>query len=73
VYFVYDFIFRDRLIRKYKDHEDSVYSACWSWADSSNPWLFASVSYDGRVIINKVPQHEIDQLTTDVDVVDVEM
>eukprot|EP01122_Echinamoeba_exundans_P002377 TRINITY_DN12322_c0_g1_i1.p1 TRINITY_DN12322_c0_g1~~TRINITY_DN12322_c0_g1_i1.p1 ORF type:complete len:391 (-),score=61.23 TRINITY_DN12322_c0_g1_i1:7-1179(-) len=62
---------QDHLIRGYQDHEDSVYSICWSWADGENPWLFASASYDGRVIINKVPQHEIDAVTTDLENIEV--
>ncbi|MFY7927897.1 MAG: WD40 repeat domain-containing protein [Oligoflexus sp.] len=62
---------QDHLIRGYQDHEDSVYSICWSWADGENPWLFASASYDGRVIINKVPQHEIEAVTTDLENIEV--
>lgn len=34
------------------DHEEAVYGAEWSAAD---PWVFASLSYDGRVVINRVP------------------
>lgn len=60
-------IAQDHLIRTYQDHEDSVYSICWAWADGENPWLFASTSYDGRVIVNKVPSHEIDAVTTDLE------
>ena len=26
--------------------------AAWSWFD---PWLFASLSYDGRLVVNRVP------------------
>ena len=37
------------------DHEDSVYAAAWSPVD---PWTFASVSYDGRVVCNVVPRAE---------------
>jgi len=37
----------------YDEHEDSVYGLAWSNAD---PWLFASLSYDGRVVVNKVPK-----------------
>jgi hypothetical protein len=32
-----------------------VYSVEWSSAD---PWTFASLSYDGRLVINKVPRAE---------------
>lgn len=38
----------------YDDHEDSVYGAAWSLSD---PWTFASLSYDGRLVVNKVPSH----------------
>ncbi|XP_066155284.1 EARP and GARP complex-interacting protein 1 [Euwallacea fornicatus] len=33
------------------EHEDSVYCAEWSPAD---PWVFASLSYDGRLLISRV-------------------
>lgn len=41
---------KDGLIMKY-EHEESVYAAEWS---SSEPWIFASLSYDGRLVINRV-------------------
>ncbi|XP_076818994.1 EARP and GARP complex-interacting protein 1-like [Clavelina lepadiformis] len=44
---------KDGLIEIYEEHEDSVYAVEWSSAD---PWSFASLSYDGRVVINKVPK-----------------
>jgi hypothetical protein len=31
-----------------------VYGLAWSAAD---PWLFASMSYDGRLVVNKVPKN----------------
>ncbi|KAJ3183334.1 Protein tssc1 [Gaertneriomyces sp. JEL0708] len=43
----------DGLVSVYDQHEDSVYSVEWSAAD---PWIFASVSYDGRVAVNVVPK-----------------
>ncbi|ORY42198.1 WD40 repeat-like protein [Rhizoclosmatium globosum] len=43
----------DELIATYREFEDSVYSVAWSSAD---PWIFASVSFDGRVNINIVPK-----------------
>ena len=43
----------DGLIAAYDEHEDSVYAVEWSATD---PWSFASLSYDGRVVINKVPK-----------------
>jgi len=39
-------------VHSYDEHEDSVYGLAWSAAD---PWLFASLSYDGRVAVNRVP------------------
>jgi len=45
----------DRVITYFDEHEDSVYSVEWS---SSDPWIFASVSYDGRLVINRVPRVE---------------
>nr|KAF6429269.1 EARP complex and GARP complex interacting protein 1 [Molossus molossus] len=41
------------IIITYEEHEDSVYAVEWSSAD---PWLFASLSYDGRLVINRVPR-----------------
>ncbi|XP_071807807.1 EARP-interacting protein homolog [Asterias amurensis] len=46
---------KDGLIATYEEHEDSVYAAEWSTVD---PWLFASLSYDGRLVINRVPKAE---------------
>ncbi|GAX83993.1 hypothetical protein CEUSTIGMA_g11418.t1 [Chlamydomonas eustigma] len=43
----------DGKVHTYDEHEDSVYGLAWSAAD---PWLFATLSYDGRVVINKVPK-----------------
>jgi EARP and GARP complex-interacting protein 1 len=43
----------DRLIKVYEEHEDSVYKTEWA---ASDPWIFASLSYDGRFVINKVPK-----------------
>ncbi|KFM72860.1 Protein TSSC1, partial [Stegodyphus mimosarum] len=45
----------DGVVSIYEEHEDSVYAVEWSSAD---PWLFASLSYDGRLVINKVPRAE---------------
>eukprot|EP00474_Spongospora_subterranea_P001717 CRZ02175.1 hypothetical protein [Spongospora subterranea] len=45
----------NRVIEIIKDHEDSVYQACWSASDA---WVFASLSYDGRVVVNNVNQTE---------------
>lgn len=46
---------KDEVITVYDEHEDSVYAAEWSNAD---PWIFASLSYDGRLVINRVPKEE---------------
>ncbi|XP_071954533.1 EARP and GARP complex-interacting protein 1-like [Antedon mediterranea] len=46
---------QDDIISTYEEHEDSVYAAEWSTAD---PWLFASLSFDGRLVINRVPRAE---------------
>ncbi|MEW5311662.1 MAG: hypothetical protein WDW38_003357 [Sanguina aurantia] len=44
----------DGKVHTYDEHEDSVYGLAWSAVE---PWLFASLSYDGRVVINKVPKN----------------
>ncbi|KAJ2384318.1 Protein tssc1, partial [Coemansia sp. RSA 2559] len=36
----------DGLVAQFDDHETSVYAAHWSAAD---PWIFASLSFDGRM------------------------
>ena len=36
----------DRLLCVFDEHEESVYTAQWA---SNDPWLLASLSYDGRV------------------------
>ncbi|KAJ2887186.1 Protein tssc1 [Coemansia asiatica] len=45
----------DGLVAQFDDHETSVYAARWSLAD---PWIFASLSFDGRMVINSVPREE---------------
>ncbi|CAG0893605.1 unnamed protein product [Darwinula stevensoni] len=45
----------DGVLAKYEEHEDSVYAIEWSSADA---WTFASLSFDGRLIVNRVPQAE---------------
>ena len=42
----------DQVIQNYEEHEDAVYGCEWSAAD---PWTFASLSCDGRFIVNHVP------------------
>ncbi|KAG8632240.1 WD repeat-containing protein DWA2 isoform X1 [Manihot esculenta] len=41
----------DPLLNSYSDYEDSVYDLAWS---SREPWIFASLSYDGRVVVESV-------------------
>lgn len=43
----------DGVILKLEEHDDAVYGCEWSQA---NPWLFASLSHDGRIVINQVPK-----------------
>lgn len=45
----------DTKVKSFEEHEDSVYAVTWAVSDS---WLFASVSYDGRVAVNQVPSTE---------------
>jgi WD40 repeat protein len=37
------------------EHSDSVYGVAWAAADA---WLYASVGYDGKMIVNHVPSKE---------------
>lgn len=46
----------DEIINTYEPHEDSIYNVRWSQQD---PWVFSSLSYDGTVIFNRVPNQEI--------------
>jgi hypothetical protein len=39
------------LLNSYTDYEDSIYGIAWS---SHDPSLFASLSYDGRVVLESV-------------------
>ncbi|GAW83593.1 hypothetical protein, conserved [Plasmodium gonderi] len=41
-----------KLIKTYTDHEESVYQGVWSKTDA---WIFASLSYDGKCVVNSVP------------------
>ena len=45
----------DLRVKALEEHEESVYAVAWSAAD---PFLFASASYDGRVVVNAVPPSE---------------
>ncbi len=42
----------DERVQSYDEHEDSVYSVAWGGGEG---WLFASLSYDGRVLVHAVP------------------
>lgn len=46
-----DSTLQDGLLESFSYHEDSVYCAEWSSAD---PWIFASLSFDGRFILTKI-------------------
>lgn len=41
----------DPVLFSFNDYEDSVYGLAWS---SREPWIFASLSYDGRVVVESV-------------------
>ncbi|KAI8055766.1 WD40-repeat-containing domain protein [Syncephalis plumigaleata] len=45
----------DGLVKSFTDHDDSVYGVAWSPA---NPWLIASISYSGRLVMSYVPSEE---------------
>lgn len=44
---------QDGPLETFNEHEDSVYASCWS---TSDPWTFASLSFDGRLIITRIPK-----------------
>jgi WD40 repeat protein len=46
-------VLADGVVSVCEEHEDSVYTVEWSCAD---PWTYASLSYDGRLVINRVPR-----------------
>ncbi|KAG5459991.1 MAG: hypothetical protein BJ554DRAFT_8024, partial [Olpidium bornovanus] len=49
----YDKRLTDGIVQRYdQQHEESVYCGAWSAAD---PWIFATLSYDGRLVVNFVP------------------
>jgi len=51
--------YQDRLLKSYEDHQDSVYSVAWSSSEEGRDWAtFASLSYDGQVVINRVPEDD---------------
>lgn len=44
----------DEVINVYEEHDDSVYAAEWA----TDPWIFASLGFESRLVINKVPKVE---------------
>lgn len=46
-------VLADGVVSVCEEHEDSVYAVEWSCAD---PWIYASLSYDGRLVISRVPR-----------------
>lgn len=46
--------YQDEVIKVYDEHDDSIYSAEWA----SDPWIFATLGFESRLIINKVPKNE---------------
>ncbi|KAI8432585.1 hypothetical protein MSG28_013572 [Choristoneura fumiferana] len=47
-------VLEDGVLQSYEQHEDSVYCAEWSAAE---PWTFASLSCDARLVLSRVPRH----------------
>ena len=45
----------DVKVRTFEEHEESVYGLAWS---ACTAWVFASLSYDGRVMLHTVPEAE---------------
>jgi len=57
--------YEDKLLKTYEDHQDSVYSIAWSCSDEGRDWAtFASLSYDGQVVINQVPDEDAKRILT---------
>ncbi|KAJ5067040.1 earp and garp complex-interacting protein [Anaeramoeba ignava] len=50
----------DGLAKSYDSHEDSVYAISWS---PFEPWIFASVSYDGKLVVSHVPEKLKDEIS----------
>lgn len=44
----------DERLEKVEEHEESVYACAWA---ANDPWVFASLSYDGRLIVSRVKRH----------------
>eukprot|EP01126_Amoeba_proteus_P027850 TRINITY_DN2756_c0_g1_i15.p1 TRINITY_DN2756_c0_g1~~TRINITY_DN2756_c0_g1_i15.p1 ORF type:complete len:243 (-),score=40.05 TRINITY_DN2756_c0_g1_i15:131-859(-) len=55
----------DGLIKSYEGHEDSIYSIAWSASEEGMNWTtFASLSYDGRVVVNRIPEQTSNRILT---------
>jgi len=55
----------DGILKTYDDHQDSVYSVAWSCCEEGRDWAtFASLSYDGQVVINRVPEDDQTRILT---------
>lgn len=52
----------DGVIKVYEEHDDSVYGLAWGASCSSSLWSFASLSYQGRIVVSYVPQEYSDLL-----------
>lgn len=44
----------DEIVKIYEEHDDSVYAIEWA----TDPWVFASLGFESRLVINKVPRTE---------------
>ena len=52
---VEEIVYEDRRLCEFDEHEESIYAKQWT---SNDPWLLSSLSYDGRLILNRVPKNE---------------
>ena len=46
----------DALVKEFEEHQDSVYGLDWSY---NSAWVFASMSFTGRVAVSHVPPPEM--------------
>jgi len=46
----------DIRVKKHDDHKDSVYNI--TWGGNADAWVYASLGYEGRVVLNHVPSTE---------------
>ena len=44
----------DEVISVYEEHDDSVYAVEWA----TDPWIFASLGFESRLVISRVPKAE---------------